>query len=230
MTILNAHTRRPTRYAAHLPATQDWKTRSVCRNSGMTDDFFDTRTAAKTRARALCTGCPVIEECLTNQRASDDTIYRWGIGGGLDPEQRRALEWEEALGHVPDLGMARVLVSPRWLWRLRQLRFGCRSLEGIVAVLRRDGLVVDEVTVRVAVWWSGGAGARVARMTVSDTRSWRVQLRDDYTDVIVALHALRARNVDIAAYLGLTVTNGSKAIGEIVRMHAAASAGMGLAA
>ncbi|THA22742.1 WhiB family transcriptional regulator [Streptomyces sp. A1277] len=227
MTILNAETRRSTTLA--VPPAPDWKTRSVCRSGKLANEFFSTAPADKAKARALCAGCPVIVECLTSQRASDDAVYRWGVGGGLDPDQRRALELEELLGYVPDLAAACLLVSPRWLWRLRQLRAGCRSLEGIAAVLRRDGLVVDAVTVRVAVWWSGGAGPRVARMSPCDTRSWRAQLRDDYTDVIMALHERGARNTDIAAYLGISMSNGKKAVGEIVRA-ASAAAGMELAA
>ncbi|MFJ1900459.1 WhiB family transcriptional regulator [Streptomyces sp. NPDC088115] len=228
MTILNAGTRRRTTPAASAPATPDWKTRSVCRNSEMADDFFSTSTAAKKRARALCVGCPVIVECLKNQRQSDGAIYRWGVGGGLDPDQRRALELEELLGNVADLGMARVLVSPRWLHRLKSLRSRCRSLEAVVAALREDGLIVDEVTVRVAVWWSGGEGARMARLAPDDRRSWRQQLRDDYADVVVALHERGARRADIAAYLGIPGTNGAKGVGEVLR--AAAVAGMELAA
>lgn len=228
MTILNAGTRRRTTLAVTTPATPDWKTRSVCRNSDMTDDFFSTATAARKRARALCVGCPVIVECLNNQRQSDDTIYRWGVGGGLDPDQRRALELEELLGNVPDLAMARLLVSPRWLYRLRRLKAGCRSLEGIAAALLEEGLVVDAVTVRVAVWWSGGDGARMARLAPGDRRSWRAQLRDDYTDVVLALHKLGARRADIAAYLGNPGANGAKGVSDVV--NAATAAGMELAA
>ncbi|MFJ1827413.1 WhiB family transcriptional regulator [Streptomyces sp. NPDC088178] len=226
MTIVNADMRRSRSYAA--PATPDWKTRSVCRGSEMTDDFFSTVRSHKERARALCVGCPVIVECLNNQRQSDDVIYRWGVGGGLDPEQRRALELEELLGNVPNLAMAKVLVSPRWLYRLRQLKAGCRSLEGIAAVLRKDGLLVDVVTVRVAVWWSGGQGSRMARLGPGDRRSWRAQLRDDYADVIVALHERGARRADIAAYLGIPGTNGAKGVSDVLK--AVAASGLELAA
>ncbi|MFF8422877.1 WhiB family transcriptional regulator [Streptomyces sp. NPDC015680] len=225
MTIVNADMRRSRSYAA--PASPDWKTRSVCRGE-LADDFYSTIKSRKERARALCVGCPVIVECLNNQRQSDDAIYRWGVGGGLDPEQRRALELEELLGNVPNLAMARVLVSPRWLWRLRQLKADCRSLEGMTAVLRKDGLLVDEVTVRVAVWWSGGEGSRMARLEPGDRRSWRAQLQDDYMDVVVALHELGARRVDIAAYLGIPGTNGAKGVSDVLK--AAAASGLELAA
>ncbi|WP_331723404.1 WhiB family transcriptional regulator [Streptomyces atratus] len=225
MTIVNADTRRSRSNTA--PASPDWKTRSVCRGK-LADDFYSTIRSRKERARALCVGCPVIVECLNNQRQSDDAIYRWGVGGGLDPEQRRALELEELLGNVPNLAMARVLVSPRWLWRLRQLKAGCRSLEGMTAALREDGLFVDDVTVRVAVWWSGGEGSRMARLAPGDKRTWKAQLRDDYADVVVALHELGARRADIAAYLGIPGTNGAKGVADVLK--AAAAGGLELAA
>lgn len=232
MSILNAQMSRRTTNAANLLFSQDWKTRGVCRSGEMTEDFFSTVTAAKARARALCVGCPVIVECLNAQRQSDDAIYRWGVGGGLDPDQRRALGAEELMGNVPNMEMARVLVSPRWLHRLRQLSVECRSLDGITAFLREDGLLVDEVTVRVAVWWSGGVGARMARMAPDDRRSWRAQLRDDYTDVVLELRRRGARHADIAAYLGNPNTNGAKGVGDVLRAAEAesAAAGMGLAA
>ncbi|WP_331756302.1 WhiB family transcriptional regulator (plasmid) [Streptomyces sp. NBC_01590] len=225
MTIVNADTRRSRSSAA--PVSPDWKTRSVCRDE-LADDFYSTIKSRKERARALCVGCPVIVECLSNQRQSDDAIYRWGVGGGLDPEQRRALELEELLGNVPNLAMARVLVSPRWLWRLRQLKADCRSLEGMTAAFREDGLFVDEVTVRVAAWWSGGEGSRVARLAPGDKRTWRAQLQDDYADVVVALHELGARRVDIAAYLGIPGANGAKGVAAVLK--AAAAGGLELAA
>lgn len=230
MSILNASTRRPTTPAV---AGQNWKTRSRCRDLAMADSFFSTAASAVARSRGLCLGCPVVAQCLTQHMQFDDRMYRYGVGGGLDPQQRRALAMEELLGNRPDLELARLLVSPRWLWRLRQLKRGCRSLEGMVAVLARDGLVVDEVTVRVAVWWSGGAGERVARMSPRDTRSWRRQLQDDYTDVIVTLHGLGARRADIAAYLGVTASNAEKFISDLVRDATAptkTAAGMELAA
>lgn len=229
MTILNAHTRRPTTLAA--VTGQNWKTRSLCRDIGMADAFFTATPKAVAKARSLCMGCPVIAQCLSQHMAFDDRMYRYGVGGGLDPQQRRALAMEELLGNRPDLEAARLLVSPRWLWRLRQLRQGCRSLEGMVAVLARDGLVVDEVTVRVAVWWSGGGGERVARMSRYDTRSWRRQLRDDYTAVIVTLHELGARRADIVAYLGLSGQSAEKVVSEIAKTATTkAAAGMELAA
>lgn len=174
MTVLNASTRRPTTWAA---PPSDWKVDSRCRRDDVdADDFFTTSKAGQGRARTACGQCPVIAECLRATQAVDEDFYRWGIGGGLDATQRRALELEESLGHHPNLEMAKLLISPRWLYRLQRLRSTCGSLEGMVRALHRDGLLVDEVTVRVAVWWYGGDAPRVAWRTPGDSRSLRARL------------------------------------------------------
>jgi hypothetical protein len=206
-------TRRDRRPAAQRPV--DWKTQSGCRGAN-TDDFFSTITAEKDRARALCAKCPVIAECLLEHRATDEEIYRWGIGGGLDAHQRRALDVEELLGNHPNLDLARLLISPRWLLRLQDLRSSCRSLQGMTMVLQLEGLQVDEVTVRVAVWWSGGHGSRMEWNRPDDERPLRAQIRD-YMDVVLALRAAGARQSDIAAYLGVPGSQGSKAIANALK-------------
>jgi WhiB family redox-sensing transcriptional regulator len=207
-------TRRGRRPAAQRPV--DWKTRSECRGAD-TDDFFSTTTAEKDRARALCAKCPVIAECLIEHRATDEEIYRWGIGGGLDAHQRRALEMEELLGNHADLALAQLLISPRWLLRLQDLRSSCRSLQEVTRKLRLDGLLVNEVTVRVAVWWSGGHGSRMAWNCPTDLRPLRSQIREDYMDVVLELRAAGARQSDIAAYLGVPGSQGSQAIAKALR-------------
>ncbi|MFH9236106.1 WhiB family transcriptional regulator [Streptomyces globisporus] len=212
MTILNIGARRPTTIAAPPP---DWKVSARCRAEDVdAEDFFTTAKAGQKRARAACVQCPVIAECLRQTRAFDDGTYRWGIGGGLDGLQRRALELEEWLGCRPNLEMARLLVSPPWLGRLVRLRSSCRSLDGMVRALRGDGLMVDVVTVRVAVWWSGGQAPRVAWR--GDTRSLRAQLAGDHLDVILRLRSNGARYADIAAWLGVPRDTGMRALKDIL--------------
>lgn len=217
MTILNLDFRRlATTFAAPPP---DWKTNPRCRAKDVdAEDFFAPTKAGQKRAREACAQCPVIVECLQVTRFHDEGTYRWGIGGGLDALQRRALELEEQLGARPNLEMARVLVSSRWSDRLSRLRSSCGSLDGMVRALRRDGLLVDAVTVRVAVWWSGGDAPRVAWR--GDTRSLRARMGSDYLDVILRLRSKRTRYADIAAYLGVPRETGIRALKDILREEA----------
>ncbi|MFD4795940.1 WhiB family transcriptional regulator [Streptomyces anulatus] len=215
MTVLNASTRRPTTWAAPPP---DWKVDSRCRRDDVdAEDFFTTAKAGQRRARAACVQCPVIAECLQQTRSFDDGTYRWGIGGGLDGFQRRALELEERLGNRPNPEMARLLVSPVWLGRLTRLRSVCGSLDGMVRALRGDGLMVDEVTVRVAVWWSGGDAPRVAWRTPGDSRSLRARLAGEYLEVMATLRSRGTRYADIAVYLGVSRDLGKRAVMEVLR-------------
>ncbi|WP_228994351.1 WhiB family transcriptional regulator [Streptomyces sp. DH8] len=208
MTILNVESRRPTTIAAPPP---DWKVRAFCRRKDVdAEDFFTTSQAGQKRAHAACAQCPVITECLQVTRSHDEGVYRWGIGGGLDALQRRALELEEWLGCRPNLEMARLLISPRWSGRLSRLRSSCRSLEGMTRALRRDGLMVDEVTVRVAVWWSGGDAPRVAWR--GDTRSLRALVGGEFLEPILRLRSMGARYADIAAWLGVPRETGVRAL------------------
>ncbi|MFF8250122.1 WhiB family transcriptional regulator [Streptomyces griseus] len=212
MTILNLGSRRDTTMAAPPP---DWKVNARCRAEGVdAEDFFTTGKAGQARARAECSQCPVIVACLRATRAFDDGVYRWGIGGGLTGVQRRALELEEWLGNRPNLEMARLLVSPRWVGRLSRLRSVCGSLDGMVRALRRDGLMVDAVTVRVAVWWSGGDAPRVAWR--GDTRALRVRVADLFLDAVVELRSRGARYADIVLWLGVPRDTGLRALRDVL--------------
>ncbi|MEU0624924.1 WhiB family transcriptional regulator [Streptomyces rubiginosohelvolus] len=212
MTILNIGSRRDTTMAAPPP---DWKVNARCRAEDVdAEDFFTTGKAGQRRARAACVQCPVIVECLRQTRAFDGGMYRWGIGGGLDGLQRRALELEEWLGRRPNLEVARLLVSPVWLGRLVRLRSSCGSLDGMVRALRGDGLMVDVVTVRVAVWWSGGQAPHVAWR--GDARGLRAQLVGDHLDVILRLRSMGARYADVAAWLGVPRDTGMRALKDIL--------------
>lgn len=212
-------TRRPTRRAV----SRDWKTASACLGTD-TESFFSPRKAEQDIARRVCLGCPVIAECLAWHRRFDDPTYRWGIGGGLNDVQRRALEAEEKLGNVPNLDMSRVLVSQRWLPRLEQLHGACKSLDGIVRKLHDDGLMVDVVTVRVALWWVGYEGSRLRRVRKDDHRHPARRLRQDRGDELVALRKAGLTVVEVAAYLGAAFTHTKRALEtlraiEVAREH-----------
>ncbi|MGW7398082.1 WhiB family transcriptional regulator [Streptomyces cyaneofuscatus] len=219
MTVLNASTRRPTTWAVPRP---DWKVRSVCRNSDTVkaDDFFSVSQSGQARAHAACLSCPVIVECLQATQGLDSGTYRWGIGGGLEASQRYALESEALLGNRPNLGMARVLVSPRWLLRLRDLRGVCGSLEEMTAALREEGLMVDEVTVRVAVWWSGADAPRMAWRPGGEWQSLRARLKGEHLPAMSYLKGQGVPCLGIAAYLGIPGQSGARAVTEALRAAA----------
>jgi len=42
-------------------------------------------------ARRVCTGCPVLPECLADTLNSEDPARRWGVIGGTTPDERAAL-------------------------------------------------------------------------------------------------------------------------------------------
>ncbi|HVM27322.1 MAG TPA: WhiB family transcriptional regulator [Mycobacteriales bacterium] len=65
---------------------QDWTARSAC-TSADPDDLFVTG-AAQNRAKAVCMGCPVRTECLSD--ALDNRV-EFGVWGGMTERERRAL-------------------------------------------------------------------------------------------------------------------------------------------
>jgi WhiB family transcriptional regulator, redox-sensing transcriptional regulator len=59
-----------------------------------TGKFSDLSLTAR-RAQKMCQGCPVKEACLNLAMANETTQrYRWGIWGGLTPNQRHELAKE----------------------------------------------------------------------------------------------------------------------------------------
>ena len=65
---------------------EDWTPRAACRQA-QPDELF-VRGAEQTKAKALCSGCPVRTECLAE--ALDNQI-EWGVWGGMTERERRAL-------------------------------------------------------------------------------------------------------------------------------------------
>ena len=65
---------------------QDWSEDAACR-SGDSDALF-ADGPGQTRAKGICTGCPVRAECLAE--ALDNRI-EWGVWGGMTERERRAL-------------------------------------------------------------------------------------------------------------------------------------------
>jgi len=78
---------------AQLTRRPEWHSLAACRGAGPSA-FFPSRGATTARARAVCSTCPVTEECLTYAMADIDTT---GIWGGTSARQRRAMRAETAL-------------------------------------------------------------------------------------------------------------------------------------
>ena len=64
----------------------DWASRGTCRTSD--PDSLFVQGAAQNRAKALCLGCPVRTECLSD--ALDNRV-EFGVWGGMTERERRAL-------------------------------------------------------------------------------------------------------------------------------------------
>jgi hypothetical protein len=81
----------PVRPLPVLPETRldisgTWQERAICREE-VPDIFFPVCGDPGTEARQVCARCPVRIHCLEYAIAKDE----WGIWGGLDRDQRRAL-------------------------------------------------------------------------------------------------------------------------------------------
>lgn len=66
--------------------SQSWTAQSACRNADP-DELF-VSGAAQNRAKAVCMGCPVRTECLSD--ALDNRV-EFGVWGGMTERERRAL-------------------------------------------------------------------------------------------------------------------------------------------
>lgn len=82
---------------------QAWSALSACRDADP-DELFVTG-AAQNRAKAVCMGCPVRTECLSD--ALDNRV-EFGVWGGMTERERRALlrrrpdvvSWRELLDNA----------------------------------------------------------------------------------------------------------------------------------
>lgn len=89
--ILDNRARGETKVAP-VSDTEDWRDQAACRQEDP-DLFFPVGTTGPAlgqieQAKAICRGCPVIEDCL---RFALDTGQDYGIWGGLTENERRTL-------------------------------------------------------------------------------------------------------------------------------------------
>ncbi|MFZ3475254.1 WhiB family transcriptional regulator [Streptomyces sp. 4.24] len=194
------------------PASTDhWADLSACRTADVDGDFFGDDAPAQSRARKVCLTCPVRLTCLTS-RATIDGADSWGVVGGLQAAQRRALDVAELLGEQADLPRAQALDAPRWRDRLHTLRAADCTPQRIAAILTEEGFAVNTITVRVALWWSGDSGTLVASPPPLDRRWLWERVRDDHIEVIRMLLGRGVRMLDAADYLGVGIGTYSRIV------------------
>lgn len=194
-------TRRLTRKAVNN-ADGDWLVAASCRTTDP-EAFFSEQRADLKEARRVCVGCPVLEACLSRQMGVEEPLYRWGVVGGLSREQRSALYGEQALGGRPNLKLARRLMVPQGRYvLLAAWRESKRRLAGTVTVLRGRGLLVDETTVRVALWWAGQNVSRLTSVPSGDGPTRAARMAAEEGPVIWDLIAAGVSHADVAAYFG----------------------------
>lgn len=70
----------------------EWHLDAACRGMD-TDLFFPYRGESLKKAKAICTQCPVQEECLTWAIEENE---KFGIWGGLNERNRRRVKKERA--------------------------------------------------------------------------------------------------------------------------------------
>lgn len=200
-------TGRPTRSAA---LTADWRTRSLCRQTDP-EAFFQDDSETQEQAQRVCRGCPVTVSCLRDILDFEATRDgRFGVVGGLTPVQRRALRVEGLLGNRPHLGQARVLASPMWsgfMHRMREL-----PADVVVGELRKLNVMATPVTVRVALWWSGGKASMLLPRQPGDRRHLWERVRDESQGVVLRLQQLEVSRRDQAAYLVVSEDAVSRAV------------------
>lgn len=177
-----------------------WDQRGLCRTARADRDFFGATPTARARARRACLACPVLLTCLT-RRADEE----FGVVGGLEAEQRRALEVAALLGARPDLDRAQELFAPWWRTRLLRLAGSGHAPARIAEVLTSEGIAVDAVTVRVALWWAGAPGGLVGQPADEDQRPLWQRVLQDHGATVQRLRVLGVRQAAVADYLGIGI-------------------------
>jgi WhiB family transcriptional regulator, redox-sensing transcriptional regulator len=75
--------------ALQVPA---WHSEAACRDVPDPDIFFPKRGGSSQEARAICTRCPMLDECL---KWTLETRPEYGIFGNTSERERRALKRED---------------------------------------------------------------------------------------------------------------------------------------
>jgi hypothetical protein len=192
----------PTRRRTTDAAPAQWRDSSACQGVDI-DTLYSERPADQDRVTRICRGCPVRSICLRDAIAYEGGEYMtWGVAGGLTDWQRRALRVEARLGNRPNLEQARKLTTDVFAGFMREWRDWPADV--VAAELRKHRILASPVTVRVALWWTGGKGNMLPPKQEGDSRSPWMEVRDNCRPVAGQLRELGVGHKDIAAYLGVT--------------------------
>lgn len=199
MSLTNTTTRRRTTDAAR---DLHWRNAAACQGTDL-ESFFDESPDSQDMAQRVCGRCPVRATCLTDIVQYEAGGYMlWGVVGGLTNVQRRALRCEQLLGNVPDLEQARRLSSRVFAGFMAGVLEWPADL--VASELRKHDVLASVVTVRVALWWSGG---KAAVLRPQEEGAWRPlwqRVQAECRDVVAELRGFGLGNRDIAAYLGVS--------------------------
>ncbi|MCW2900731.1 MAG: WhiB family transcriptional regulator [Streptosporangiaceae bacterium] len=223
MSVMTSRTITPTA-PRRRPAGTRWEDEASCRAAGVNNSVFFTDTVrAHAAAKRLCRSCPVLTTCLkTAERDEAGTKDVFWLVGGLTDGQRLALRYARLLGQHPNLKQARTLLGPRWRSEIARMRTAAATPTEMVQQLRAKGALVNEATVRLAVWWSGGTGGLLSRRRPGDRRTEWQRIQDDHRDLVLALRAAGASHLDVAAYFGVAFRQANLAVTAIEKAATAA--------
>lgn len=77
-----------------VPVREHWQERAACGGADVRI-FYPSSGAHTGEAKRICEPCPVRAECLAFALERDE---EWGVWGGLDPDERRALRTDYVVG------------------------------------------------------------------------------------------------------------------------------------
>ncbi|MGW2740542.1 WhiB family transcriptional regulator [Streptomyces sp. NPDC001288] len=186
-----------------------WQKSAACQGIDE-EEVFSTRAIVQSAVQGVCRGCPVRTACLVDILSYENGGRPWGVVGGLTEVQRRALHVEARLGCRPNLRQAEQLARPRYAEFMRAWRDWPPDM--VADELRKLGVLVSAVTVRLALWWTGAAGSLVLPRAADDRRSPWMVIRDEHRTTVTMLRELGVASVDTAAYLGVAAHPVQKAV------------------
>lgn len=198
--------------AVNTQSVGRWDDAAACRTVG-SEPFTSDDKDDNALARRVCLGCPILETCLSRQMRTEEVMYRWNLVGGLTPQQRRALYGELVLGGRPNWKVAARLARPQGWYRLMAAwKASGRRLPEATVLLRSEGLMVDETTVRVALWWAGEVVSRLTSPPTGSSVERAERMATEDGAVIRRLLEAGVAYTDVVAYFGARRTTTVNAI------------------